>query len=111
VRGKAHDDSFMVHDFALREWLGANSFRTSRYPYAEEVLEYADRHGIVVTGETAAVGLNATLGGVRERARVVDRRVARLRAIVGMTFYGESFIARGNRIVLREERDALVVRA
>jgi beta-glucuronidase len=64
VRGKAHDDAVMVHDFALMEWLGANSFRTSHYPYAEEVLEYADRHGIVVTGETAAVGLNAQLGGV-----------------------------------------------
>jgi beta-glucuronidase len=64
VRGKSHDDSFMVHDFALMEWLGANSFRTSHYPYAEEVLEYADRHGIVVIGETAAVGLNAQLGAV-----------------------------------------------
>jgi beta-glucuronidase len=63
VRGKAHDDVLMVHDFALMEWLGANSFRTSHYPYAEEVLEYADRHGIVVTGETAAVGMNASLGG------------------------------------------------
>jgi beta-glucuronidase len=64
IRGKAHDDALMVHDFALMDWLGANSFRTSHYPYAEEVLEYADRHGIVVTGETAAVGMNATLGGV-----------------------------------------------
>ena len=64
VRGKGHDDVFMVHDFALMEWLGANSFRTSHYPYAEEVLEYADRHGIVVIDETAAVGLNAQLGGV-----------------------------------------------
>jgi len=64
VRGKGYDDVFLVHDFALMEWLGANSFRTSHYPYAEEVLEYADRHGIVVIGETAAVGLNASLGGV-----------------------------------------------
>lgn len=64
VRGKAHDDAFMVHDFALMEWLGANSFRTSHYPYAEEVLEYCDRHGIVVIDETPAVGLNAQLGGV-----------------------------------------------
>jgi beta-glucuronidase len=64
IRGKAHDDAFMVHDFALMEWLGANSFRTSHYPYAEEMLEYADRHGIVVTSETPAVGLNAELGGV-----------------------------------------------
>jgi beta-glucuronidase len=63
VRGKGHDDVFMVHDFALLDWLGANSFRTSHYPYAEEVLEYADRHGIVVIDETAAVGLNLGLAG------------------------------------------------
>ena len=61
VRGKAHDNAFMVHDFALMKWLGANSFRTSHYPYAEEVLEYADRHGIVVIDETAAVGINSGL--------------------------------------------------
>ena len=61
VRGKAHDDALMVHDFALLEWLGANSFRTSHYPYAEEVLEYADRHGVVVIDETAAVGINSGL--------------------------------------------------
>ncbi len=63
VRGKAHDDSFMVHDFMLMEWLGANSFRTSHYPYAEEVMEYADRHGIVVIDEVPAVGLNTGLSG------------------------------------------------
>ncbi len=61
VRGKAHDNAFMVHDFALLEWLGANSFRTSHYPYAEEVLEYADRHGVVVIDETPAVGINSGL--------------------------------------------------
>ena len=63
VRGKAHDDPFMVHDFALMEWLGANSFRTSHYPYAEEVLDYADRRGIVVIDETPAVGLNLGVAG------------------------------------------------
>ena len=63
VRGKGHDDAFLVHDFALMEWIGANSFRTSHYPYAEEVLDYADRHGIVVIDETAAVGLNTGLAG------------------------------------------------
>jgi beta-glucuronidase len=61
VRGKAHDDTLMVHDFALMEWLGANSFRTAHYPYAEEVLDYADRHGIVVIDETPAVGINSGL--------------------------------------------------
>jgi beta-glucuronidase len=58
VRGKGHDDAFMVHDFELMDWIGANSFRTAHYPYAEEVLDYADRHGVVVIDETAAVGLN-----------------------------------------------------
>ncbi|PRX96544.1 beta-glucuronidase [Allonocardiopsis opalescens] len=63
VRGKGHDDAYLVHDFQLMEWIGANSFRTSHYPYAEEVLEFADRHGIVVIDETAAVGLNLGVQG------------------------------------------------
>lgn len=58
IRGKGHDDALMVHDFELMDWIGANSFRTSHYPYAQEVLDYADRHGIVVIDETAAVGMN-----------------------------------------------------
>jgi beta-glucuronidase len=60
-RGKGHDDVLLVHDFALLDWIGANSFRTAHYPYAEEVLDYADRHGIVVIDETAAVGLNINM--------------------------------------------------
>jgi beta-glucuronidase len=61
LRGKGHDDVFMVRDFALLEWLGANSFRTSHYPYAEEVLDYADRQGIVVIDEVPGVGINSGL--------------------------------------------------
>ncbi len=63
VRGKGHDNAYLVHDFQLLDWIGANSFRTSHYPYAEEVMEFADRHGIVVIDETAAVGLNLAMGG------------------------------------------------
>jgi beta-glucuronidase len=67
-RGKAHDDVLMVHDFALMEWTGANSLRTSHYPYAEEVLDHADRHGIVVIDETAAVGQNlGMMAGIMRR--------------------------------------------
>ena len=61
VIGKGHNDAFLVHDFELLRWVGANSFRTSHYPYAEAVLDYADRQGIVVIDETAAVGLNVNL--------------------------------------------------
>jgi beta-glucuronidase len=63
VIGKGHNDAFLVHDFELLSWIGANSFRTSHYPYSEDVLDYADRHGIVLIDETAAVGLNMGLGG------------------------------------------------
>jgi beta-glucuronidase len=63
VIGKGHNDAFMVHDFELLEWIGANSFRTSHYPYSEDVLDYADRRGIVIIDETPAVGLNMGLGG------------------------------------------------
>jgi beta-glucuronidase len=63
VRGKGHDNAYLVHDFELMDWMGANSFRTSHYPYAEEVMEYADRHGIVVIDETPAVGLNLAMAG------------------------------------------------
>jgi len=61
--GKAHNDALMLRDFALLEWIGANSFRTSHYPYSQEVLDHADRRGILVVDETAAVGMNMGLGG------------------------------------------------
>jgi beta-glucuronidase len=64
TRGKGHDDAEMVHDFELLRWIGANSFRTSHYPYAEEVLDYADAHGVVVIDETPAVGMNASVAAV-----------------------------------------------
>jgi beta-glucuronidase len=63
VIGKGHNDAYLVHDFELLKWIGANSFRTSHYPYSEDVLDHADRQGIVIIDETAAVGLNMGLGG------------------------------------------------
>jgi beta-glucuronidase len=63
VIGKGHNDAFLVHDFELLKWVGANSLRTSHYPYSEDVLDYADRQGLVLIDETAAVGLNMGLGG------------------------------------------------
>ncbi|WP_422933124.1 beta-glucuronidase [Sinomonas sp. P47F7] len=62
--GKGHNPAQMVNDFSLLEWVGANSFRTSHYPYSEEVMDYADRHGIVVIDETPAVGLNGAFANV-----------------------------------------------
>jgi len=64
ARGKGHDDTSMVNDFQILDWIGANSFRTSHYPYAEEVMDYADAHGIVVIDEVGAVGMNGSVAAV-----------------------------------------------
>ena len=69
IRGKGHDDARMVRDFALLDWIGANSFRTSHYPYAEEVLDYADRRGLLVIDEAPAVGLHLSLGNMGDARR------------------------------------------
>jgi beta-glucuronidase len=63
IIGKAHNNAHLLNDFELLRWIGANSFRTSHYPYSEDVLEHADREGVVVIDETAAVGLNMGIGG------------------------------------------------
>ncbi|KAK3527499.1 hypothetical protein QTP86_023714 [Hemibagrus guttatus] len=57
IRGKGFDWPLIVKDFNLMKWMGANSFRTSHYPYAEEILQMADRHGIVVIDESPGVGI------------------------------------------------------
>lgn len=57
IRGKGFDWPLVVKDFNLMKWMGANSFRTSHYPYAEEILQTADRHGIVIIDECPGVGI------------------------------------------------------
>lgn len=52
-----------LKDLSLLKWQGANSFRTSHYPYSEEMMRLCDREGIVVIDETPAVGLNLKFGG------------------------------------------------
>lgn len=56
--GRGLDEVQNVHDLNLIRWIHANSFRTSHYPYSEEMMELCDRKGIVVIDETPAVGLN-----------------------------------------------------
>jgi len=58
VFGKGFNYQSLVKDFSLMKWMKANSFRTSHYPYAEEVLEMADREGFLVIDEVPAVSLD-----------------------------------------------------
>lgn len=64
VHGRGLDEALNVKDLSLLKWIGANSFRTSHYPYAEEMMNLCDREGIVVIDETPAVGVNCNFGAM-----------------------------------------------
>jgi len=56
IVGRGMDPVVMKRDFELMKWSGANSFRTSHYPYDELFYQMADREGIIIINEVAAVG-------------------------------------------------------
>jgi len=60
VYGRGSVYPVMVNDFEMMKWMGANSFRTSGYPHDESCYDIADREGIMIIGETPAVGLFST---------------------------------------------------
>jgi beta-glucuronidase len=57
IRGRGVDNCTNVKDFNLLKWINANSFRTSHYPYSEEILNLADQYGILIIDECPAVGM------------------------------------------------------
>jgi beta-glucuronidase len=57
MHGKGLDLPVLVRDFELLKWIGANSFRTSHYPYSEEAMMLADEYGFLVIAETPGVSL------------------------------------------------------
>jgi beta-glucuronidase len=57
VHGRGLNVPLIVKDYSLLKWVGANSYRTSHYPYSEEQMTMADREGILVIDEIPAVGL------------------------------------------------------
>ncbi|WP_010621381.1 beta-glucuronidase [Paucilactobacillus suebicus] len=62
VNGKGLNEAYNVLDIKLMKSMGANSFRTSHYPYSDEMMRLCDREGIVVIEETPAVGLMVDFG-------------------------------------------------
>jgi beta-glucuronidase len=68
----------IVKDYALMQWIGANSFRTSHYPYSEQMLAMADRLGFLVIAETPAVGLYFREDGLERRRELCLQYVREL---------------------------------
>ena len=56
--GKGNCSAVNIRNFELLKWINANSFRTSHYPYSEEVMDLADEYGVLVIDEVPAVGMN-----------------------------------------------------
>lgn len=52
------DLALLTRDFSLLEWIGANAYRTTHYPYSEESMDFADEHGIMIIDECAFVQTN-----------------------------------------------------
>jgi beta-glucuronidase len=73
VTGRGLLPAVIVKDYALLQWIGANSFRTSHYPYSDQMMDLADRLGFLVIDETPAVGLFFREDGL-ERRRTLCRQ-------------------------------------
>ena len=80
VIGQGTFHPLIVKDYNLLKWIGANSFRTSHYPYTEDWLDLADEMGILVIDEAPHVGItryhyNEKTSGlcVRNIKRMIER--------------------------------------
>ncbi len=67
IFGRGFAPPVIVKDYALMKWVGANSFRTTHYPYSEQMMDLADRLGFLVIDETPAVGLFFAEEGLARR--------------------------------------------
>ena len=75
VSGRGLNLPVLIKDYALLEWIGANSFRTTHYPYAEEMMQLADELGFLVIDETPAVGLYFREDGLARRTELCRQQI------------------------------------
>jgi beta-glucuronidase len=77
--GKGLNLPLLVKDYGLMRWLGANSYRTSHYPYSEEEMMMADRQGFLIIDEIPAVGLKFdNPESITERKRMCRQQIDEL---------------------------------
>lgn len=77
--GKGLNYPLLVKDYQLMRWVGANSYRTSHYPYSEEEMQLADRAGFLIIDEIPAVSLPFdTPENMAERMRMCLQQIEEL---------------------------------
>lgn len=78
--GRGVNLPLLVKDFQLLKWCGANSVRTSHYPYDESFYDMADRHGVLVINELFSVNLDfrkVTKDGLAAHKQAISDLIAR----------------------------------
>ncbi len=78
VIGRGLLPAVMIKDYALMEWVGANSFRTTHYPYSEQMMDLADRLGFLVIDEIPAVGLFFHETGLERRLQLCQQYIGEM---------------------------------
>ncbi|KAF2892617.1 hypothetical protein ILUMI_13557 [Ignelater luminosus] len=58
IRGKGLDLPLIIKDYNLLQWIGANAYRTAHYPYSEEVMDLADKLGVMIIDECPSANAN-----------------------------------------------------
>jgi beta-glucuronidase len=96
VAGRGLQPAWIIRDFNLMRWLGANSFRTAHYPYSETHLDLADEQGFLVISEVPAVSLNfkyangETLATHRDLQRRLIERDRRHPSVIAWSLANEA---------------------
>lgn len=95
VRGRGLDLPLLVKDFGLLRWTGANSVRTSHYPYSEEFLDFADEAGVLVIDEVFSINLDfrrvtdATLAAHKQAVAELIARDRNRACVIGWSLANE----------------------
>lgn len=95
IRGRGLDLPQLVKDFGLLDWIGANSVRTSHYPYSEAFLDFADERGLLVIDEVFSVNLDfrqvteATLAQHKAAVRALIERDGHRPSVIAWSLANE----------------------
>ena len=78
ITGRGYVPAVIIKDYSLMNWIGANSFRTSHYPYSEQMMDLADRLGFLVIDEIPAVGLTFNKNVIDRQLELCDQYIEEL---------------------------------
>jgi len=93
IVGRGQFKAGYLRDFELMRWIGANSFRTSHYPYDEEMMRLADRLGFLIINEVPAVSLGFYSSDFDELKPLLDNHKKSIEELVARDFNHPSVIS------------------